>query len=224
VAYKYAYSGPPFNFLGHFSKTQWDAFQKWVSTHTGNFPDVQFHYQMRAAQMRKTAGLLEKFYGSTPAPLAGPSAAALTNDEALTPTFLKDVWKPGPNGWFGYTFRNDHLPMVAMSGIKDYLKEPLQRQDDGVFQMNYIRSRIEKTEDSAQKMNEAQVGVQALLTKINGYFSKPEYQAALVDDQSDTYSGGPRFRVNQLDAPTQWELEQRSRTTSGGPLLKEPSQ
>lgn len=212
--YVYGYTGPPFNFLGNFSTTQWNAFQGYVNSARLNLSAIQLHYQIRAAQQRKTAGVLEKFYSS-----GSPS---------LAPTFTKAPWKPGPNGWFGYVQRDDHLPMVALSQIKDILRDQFQWQDEGVFQMNQLRNLIEKNEDKAQKAKEGTGNIATLITAINGYFAKPEYQAALVKDQTDVYPAGttqPRFRVHQLDVPTQWEQEQHARATPGGSVdIKEKAQ
>jgi hypothetical protein len=82
--------------------------------------------------------------------------------------------------------------------------------------MNHLRNVIEKTEDKAQRANEATSNIQSLLTDIGNYFNQPEYQAVLVKDLSDQYQGQPRFRVHQLDAPTQWELETQVRQTTPG--------
>jgi hypothetical protein len=213
--YIYGYSGPPFNFLGNFCTTQWNAFQGYVGTAKANLPAIQQHYQIRAAQLRRTSGVLEEFYGA-----ASP---------VLTPTFSKAVWRAGPNGWFNYVQRDDHLPMVAVSQIKDILRDQFQWQDEAVFQMNQLRNLIEKNEDKAQKATEGAGNISAMITAINGYFNKPEYQAALVKDQTDVYPAGsmqPRFRVHQLDVPTQWEQEQHARTvkTGGSVNIKEKAQ
>jgi hypothetical protein len=212
--YVYGYTGPPFNFLGHFSKTQQNAFNAWVRARENNFPALQQHFQIRAAVLRKTAGVLEQFYSTL-------------NDEALAPTFKKEPWKPGSQGAFNYPYRDDQLPMVATYQIKDYMKEQFQRQDEGVFAMNYLRNIIEKAEDKAEKayqaMNPTQFTdkdntVESLITRINGYFSQPEYEAVLVNDQTDVYPAGttqPRFRVHQLDIPTQWEIEQMTSAPAG---------
>jgi hypothetical protein len=58
----YGYTGPPFNFLGHMSLTQQQAFNAWVRAREKNFAAIQQHYQIRAEQLRKTAGALEQFY------------------------------------------------------------------------------------------------------------------------------------------------------------------
>lgn len=212
--YVYGYAGPPFNFLGNFSTTQWNAIQKYIGTAKANLPAIQTHYQIRAAQLRRTSGVLEQFYSNA--------------SSALAPTFSKVIWKAGPNGWFSYVQRDDHLPMVALSQIKDILREQFQWQDEGVFQMNHLRNLIEKNEDKAQKSTEGTGNISNLITAINGYFNKPEYQAALVKDQTDVYPAGttqPRFRVHQLDVPTQWEQEQHARTTQGGSVdIKEQAQ
>jgi hypothetical protein len=209
--YVYGYAGPPFNFLGHMSLTQFQTFTAWVRAREKNFSAIQQHYQIRAEQLRKTAGVLEQYYSTL-------------NDETLAPTFKKEPWKPGPQGHFNYSYRDDQLPMVAMYQIKDYMKEQLQRQDDSVFQMNHLRNIIEKTEDKAEKSYQAMTAtqfsndtVESIITRINGYFSLPEYEAVLVNDQTDLYpdKGGPRFRVNQLDIPTQWEVEQATNAPAG---------
>lgn len=210
--YIYGYTGPPFNFQGHFCTTQWNAFTAWVNARTGNFPAIQQFYQIRAAQLRKTSGVLEKFYSSV-------------NDEKLSPTFNKQPWKPGPQGHFNYPFRDDQLPSVAVGQIKDYMKDQFQRQDEGVWAMNQMHNLIEKTEDRAEKaflaMNPTQwtnETIPTLIQRINGYFGMPEYEAVLVMDQTNVYPTGstkPRFRVHQLDIPTQWEIEQNTLAPAG---------
>lgn len=208
----YGYSGPPFNFLGHMSLTQQQAFNAWVRARESNFTPIQQHFQIRAAQLRKTAGALEQFYQTL-------------NDEKLAPTFHKAPWQPGQQMQFDYQYRDDQLPMVAMSQIKDYMKEQFQRQDESVFAMNQLCNLIEKTEDKAQKaflaMNPTQFSndtVENLISRVTSYFSQPEYEAVLVNDQTDVYPTGttqPRFRVHQLDPPTQWEIEQMTQAPAG---------
>lgn len=208
----YGYTGPPFNWQGNFCTTQWNAFTAWVNARTGNFPAIQQFFQIRAAQLRKTSGVLEKFY-------------ATVNDEVLAPTFNKQPWKPGPQGHFNYAFRDDHLPGVAVGQIKDYMKDQFQRQDEGVWAMNQMRNLIEKTEDKAEKaflaLNPTQwtnETIPTLINRINGYFGDANYEAVLVMDQTNVYPTGstqPRFRVNQLDIPTQWEIEQNTMATAG---------
>jgi len=210
--YVYGYTGPPFNFLGHFCLTQGQAFNTWVRAREQYFPAIQQHFQIRAAQLRKTSGVLEKFYSTL-------------NDELLTPTFQKKPWKPGPQGHFHYPYRDDQLPMVDMYQIKAYMKEQFQRQDESVFAMNHVRNLIEKTEDKAEKayraVNATQWSnetVETLISQINSYFGLPEYEAVLVNDQTDVYPTGttqPRFRVHQLDIPTQWEFEQTTNAPAG---------
>lgn len=192
MAYKYALPGPPFNFLGHFSNTQKVALEAWVNARLGYFANIQTFYQIRAEQLRKTAGLLEKFY-------------ATENDQTLKPTFQKEAWQPGPQGHFPYAFRNDVLPGVTMSNIKGALQPQLQRDDEGMFWMNHVRTLIERMEDDAQYASTAAADVKQWMADIDRMFSLPEYAAVLVQDQTDQYKGEPRFRVHQLDQPTAWE-------------------
>lgn len=208
--YKYAQAGPPFNFLGNFSETQRDAFKTWINARTANFPAITLHHRMRAQQLRKTAGLLEKFYADK-------------NDQKLATTFLKPAWQPGPNGHFSYAFREDHLPMVTVSKIKTLFRPQLQRDDEGVFFMNQVRNLIENHEDAAQFASEIvsadnKENLQTLLKNIDTYFGQESYEAALVKDQTDRYKGQPRFRVHQLDQPTTWELEQVNHSAAGAPI------
>lgn len=206
----YGYTGPPFNFLGHHSQTQQTAFQNWVNARTAKLTAIQQFYQIRAAQLRKTAGALEQYY-------------ATQNDETLTPTFQKTSWQPGPQGHFPYPWRDDHLPMIAMAQIKDYMQDQFQRQDEAVFHMNQARNLVEKTEDNAEKafeaLNHPTRSIPLLLQRINSYFQKPEYDAVLINDIGDVYptnSKQSRFRWHQLDPPTQWEIEQVGRADTPG--------
>jgi uncharacterized phage infection (PIP) family protein YhgE len=207
MAYVYAYPGPPFNFLGTFSETQKNTFEAWLNARLSKFSSIQTFYQIRANNLRKTAGVLEQWYQTD-------------NDEVLAPTFKKVEWQPGPNGYFVPTPRNDHIPMITVSAIKKLYKEQLDRQDESVFHMNHLRNLIEKTEDLAQYANDAITQTPQLIQQIESYFTQPQYQAVLVKDISDQYAGQPRFRVNPLDAPTEWELEQHNRATPGAPIVK----
>ena len=139
---KYALAGPPFHFSGNFSETQHNAFIGWVAARMGNFPAIQTHHQVRAQQLRKTAGLLEKFY-------------ATANGESLPLTFQKEAWQPGPDGHWAYTHRNDHAPAVTMGKIKDHFRFQLQRQEEAYFHMYHLRNQIERQEDLAQFARDA---------------------------------------------------------------------
>jgi len=231
----YALPGPPFNFLGHMSQTQFGNLQSWVNARAGKFPPIQnngqagiqLHYQIRAQQLRKMAGVLEQY-------------AATLNDQKLTTAFQKEAWKPGPYGHFNYAYRDDHIPMTVMTYLKQYLKPQFQRDDELWFWMNHVRTMIEKNEDNAQFANDAVTSstpttssfqmptITALLNSISNYFAQNQYQAVLVNDQTDTYgqgaANGPRFRVHQFDAPTEWELERMNHSTPQTPILiKEPA-
>ena len=210
--YTYALSTPPFNFLGNLCVSQKNALNTWIAARTGNFGDIRQFHQMRAQQLRKTAGVLEEFYRSY-------------NDLPMTPTFIKASWQPGVSGHFGNVVDNDHLPMVCMSKIKERFKEQLQRDEEGMFSMNQVRCLIEKHEDAAQYANEATdsantENITALLAKINSYFSQPQYTSILVDDTLRYPAGGtqPYFRVNPFDTPTQKELEQMNHSAPGQPI------
>ena len=190
----YAQTGPPFPFLGNLSETQRNAFSKWVTAQTPALPAVQVFHQIRAQQLRKMGGMLEQFYAKAAVPLA--------------PSFVKETWKPQVKH-FAYGFRNDHLPAMTVSNIKDYFRSKLVHMDDAVFHMNHLRAQVEKQEDLAQYANEATAKVPKLMTQLYAMFGLPEYQASLVQDLTDTYQGKQRFRTNQLDDATPWELATR---------------
>lgn len=185
------------------------------TTNSGGDMTPQLHYQIRAQQLRKTAGALEQFYQTD-------------NDDKLSPSFTKAAWQPASAGHFQYAHRDDHLPMVAMAKIKGYLKDRLQRQDEALFHMNHVRNIIEKIEDKAQYQADAKTQVPNLISQINGYFALPQYAPVLVKDQTDVYpanSTTPRYRVHELDPPTTWEKEQHARALPGGSInLKETPQ
>jgi hypothetical protein len=218
---KYAYPGPPFNFLGTFTTTQKNALKSWVGARHDNFPKIELFYRIRAQQFRKTAGLLETYY--------------LNDDpDKLKPTFLKPSWQPGPHGHWVPAPRNDHVPMVYVSSIKSYMQPQFEHDDEAVFLMNHLRTIIERNEDEAQYAIDATDGnnpfsVDNAIAKIENLFTQNAYQFVLVDDvnPANMYTGAkktadpaPYGRVNALDAPTLWELEQHSKSTDGTIQLK----
>lgn len=207
MAFQYAYPGPPFNWLGTFTASQKNSFEAWVHARQANFAPIQTWYQIRAQQFRKAAGLLENYN-------------LQYTEDALQPTFKKPAWQPGPQGhWVGNP-RNDQFPMVAVSDIKAYMQPQFEYDDEAMFFMNHLRTLIERNEDEAQYASQGVATVKANIAQIESYFTQPQYQAVLVDDVNagNMYNGRPFFRVNPLDAPTQFELEQHARTTPGGPI------
>ncbi len=198
MAYEYAQTGPPFNFLGNLSETQKDAFSTWVTAQAATLPPVCTFHRIRAQQLRKTAGLLEKYYASGAAP------------DPLAPSFIKESWKPDDAGHFPYAFRYDHEPAMVVAEVKEHFRSKLVTMDDGVFHLNQVRVLIEKQEDLAQYASEGQAKVASLMDRLETLFGQPEYQATLVRDRTDQYQGEPRFRVHQLDQPTAWERATRS--------------
>lgn len=221
--YKYALPGPPFNFLGHMSQTQNDSLNTWITRNSPNQPLVMAWYQIRANQLRKSAGLLEKYYATEYPDISAP--------QPMFPSFQKAEWQPGPSGHFTYVNGNDQLSAVNMSKIKNYYQYMLQRDDEGMFWMNWLRNHIERHEDMANLHNDAEIQVPLLQAELTTMFGKNEYQNVLVDDiktpvvgVNNTSIPGPYFRVNQLDQPTAWELSQFSHLSSGAAIPGTPQQ
>jgi hypothetical protein len=181
---KYARVGAPFNFLGHMSLDQKNAFYSWLDSKKANFAPIQEFHQIRSQQLRKTAGLLEDFYAS----------------EKLKPSFAKAPWEPGPQGYFPYTQRDDQQPAVLVQRIKERVKEQLQHDDEAVFWMNWLRTHIEKQEDMAQIASEASAEITALKKELDALFDGGTYDAVLVKDTKV-------YRVHQLDDPTETEMK-----------------
>jgi len=221
--YNYALPGPPFNFLGHMSQTQNDSLNTWITRNSPNQPLAMAWYQIRANQLRKSAGLLEKYYATEYPDISAP--------QPMLPSFQKAEWQPGPSGHFTYVNGNDQLSAVNMSKIKNYYQYMLQRDDEGMFWMNWLRNHIERHEDMANLHNDAEIQVPLLQTELTTMFGKNEYQNVLVDDIKTPVVGvnnisipGPYFRVNQLDQPTAWELSQFSHLSSGAAIPGTPQQ
>ena len=196
---KYARVGSPFNFLGHMSLEQKNAFYSWLDSKKDNYTPIKEFHQIRSQQLRKTAGLLEDFYTS----------------EKLKPSFDKAPWEPGPQGHFPYAQRDDQQPAVIVQRIKERVKDQLQHDDEAVFWMNWLRVHIEKQEDQAQIAFEATTDIAALRAELDALFDSGSYDAVLVKDTNS-------FRVHQLDDPTTWEKEQFSygSTENGKPSIK----
>jgi hypothetical protein len=190
----YAVVGPPFDFQGHMTLSQKTAFYTWLDSNKGNFTDISLWWQIRSQQLRKTAGALEAWYSNV-------------YDTPLKPRFDKATWEPSDKGHFFYKYRDDLLPSVTVGRIKEQYQEQLARDDEGMFQMNHIRTLIEKAEDRAQYAFDAPKYVATLRTDLDRYFGQPEFEAVLVNDKSDTYKGSPRYRTHQLNAPTPWEID-----------------
>ena len=220
----YAYAGPPFHWLGSFSMSQWQAFKAWANQRIGDVKDISTLHRIKAEQLRKTAGVLERYYSSVYPKEQG------SYGEKLAPTFQKAVWKPDEHGHFNYVPGDDQLPMVAVSRAKGQMKDMLQRHEDAVYLMNQVRCLIEKHEDWAQYASDfAQdppagstaanpTSLQQILSKVDGYFGRPEYQHVLVDDTKLLYKGQPYYRVHPADPPTQFELEQANHSPSSFPI------
>lgn len=189
----YSHLGPPFDFLGHMSESQKGEFYKWLDSHSGGVRDVGIWWMIRAQQLRKTAGCLEKFY-------------AEQNDTKMTPRWSKAPWSPGPKGHFPYTFQEDLPSSEVVSQIKELFREQLQRDDEGQFQMNNVRTMIEKAEDKATFSLEGKSQLKSLKEALDRMFDLPENEAILVKDKTATFEGKPKFRVNPMDEPTPWEI------------------
>ena len=187
----YTRNTPPFNFLGTMNRSQHQAFATWISGAEQQLPAVTAFHQMRAQQLRKAAGLMEKFYAQDP--------------RGLAPTFVKERWTSLADGHIFPGAKDDHMPANTMIKVKARFQPVLARDEEAVFRMNWLRTRIEAAEDAAQYAAEAAADDATDMQELQGYFADPYYQSILVDDQGDLYEGQPRFRVHPLDPPTPWE-------------------
>lgn len=184
----------PFHFLGNLSEKQKKTFYKWVDARLDRFPKIEEFWRIRAQQLRKTAGVLEKFYDE--------------KREGLKPFFQKDVWKPGEDGHFMPMDQVDIESAQAVSEIKAVFQHQLQLDDEGVFMMDFLRTIVESSEDAAQHAKEASAKVGKRKADLDRMFTEDKYAAILVRDISDPEH---EYRVNPLEDPTDWELQLFSR-------------
>lgn len=189
----FARVGSPFNFLGHMNEAQKKSFYSWIKPRLTKFTAIKEFHQIRAQQLRKTAGLLEAFYAK----------------EGLAPTFVKESWDPTSH--FTYATRDDTQPALAMQKIKEPLKEQLQHDDEAVFWMNWLRVQIERQEDLAQYAYEAPASIAKAQSDLDAMFTQPVYDAVLV-----TEANKGKFRVHQMDEPTTEERKQNPAPKNGG--------
>lgn len=209
MTFKYARTSLPFDFLGHMSESQKKEFYAWMDKKKPKFTPIQEWWQIHAHRLRKTAGVLEKFYKEKA-------------EDSVQPTFEKTSWSPHEQGHFNYVMGDDHIPGVTMSRLKNVYKFQLQVPEEGVFWMNWLRNHIEKYEDKAQFMKEATKTEAELRKELDGMFAQPAYEAVLVRDTTNTYKGESKYRVHQLDPPTIFEKEQFSHMSDKSISLKMP--
>ena len=185
---KYARVGSPFNFLGHMTETQRDSMYTWMREREGNFDDITTFHQIRAQQLRKSAGLLEFYYANY-------------SPDKPTPTFQKDPWQPQSGHHFLYNITSDQLPAVAVSRMKEPYKDQLQVDEEAVFWMNWLRNAIEKQEDKAQKSSEAKTTIAKSKTDLSKCWVDPSYSRTLVSKADEE-----TYRTHQLDTPLAPEI------------------
>lgn len=191
----YARTTSPFNFLGTLTESQRDALQAWVNSRLKDSEDIAMFHRVRAHQLRKSAGLLEEFYRR--------------DSRGLVPTFQKDPWQPGNGGHFAPNPAFDSPPADAVATIKGTVEDQLASDDEAVFRMNFVRTRIEAHEDMAQEALDAPGVVKDSVQKLTGFFNDPAYEGACIRDKADTFDGEPRYRQHPLDPPTAWERKLR---------------
>lgn len=184
----YAQVGPPFKFSGTLTEAQKGGLEQWVADKKQHFTPVSAFHQVRAQQLRKTAGMLEAFY----------------KQKSLSPSFQKDPWQPGADGHFLTTPRDDQGPSNAVCAIKASMQSLMANDEAAQFRMNFVRLRLEDHEDKAQFASDGSDVVDYHLQSLNRFFADPHYRAVCVRE-SDTYEGEPRYRVHPLDPPTAWE-------------------
>lgn len=178
---KYAKVGPPFNFLGHMTETQRDSFYSWMSARMGNFAPITTFYQIRAQQLRKSAGLLEYYYAND-------------SVDKPVPSFRKDTWQPAKGGHPLYNILSDQTPAVAVSRMKEIFKDQLQVNEEAVYWMNWLRNTIEKHEDKAQRASESHHIIATNKANLNECFTSPEYSRTLVAKKDEN-----NWRTHPLD-------------------------
>ena len=195
MADTYARSGAPFHFQGTLTETQREALELWVEARKDKHLPISAFHQVQAYRLRKTAGLLEHHYKNV-------------DPRGLEPTFRKDPWNPKPGGHFSPSSRDDQEPGNAVATIKEARQSQFALDEEAVFRMNFLRTRLEFQEDLAQEAFEADTRITKAFADLMQCFSDHHYRGACIRDKTDLFQGKPRFRVHPLDPPTPYELQQ----------------
>lgn len=177
-----------FNFLGTLTEEDRISLSSWVSERYTLLQDIKIFYQGRAAQLRRSSGLLNK----------------VMSNRNLKPSFNKDSITEPKGGFRLLTDRDDRLPAIIVSKIKDNFRDMLQQEDESIFQMNNLCVLIEKMEDEAYFSSISEDETRDLIVELEKLFSDPEYREVLISN-SDQYNGEPRYRVDNLAPRTEYE-------------------
>lgn len=179
-----------FNFLGTLTEEDRINLSSWVSERYTLLQDIKKFYQNRASQLRRTSGLLNQ----------------VMSNRGLKPSFQKDSITEPKGGFRLLTDRDDRLPAILVSKIKDNFRDMLQQEDEAVFQMNNLCVLIEKMEDEAYFSSISEDETTDLIVELEKLFSDPEYREVLISS-GDMYNGAPRFRIDSLAPRTEYEKQ-----------------
>lgn len=176
------------DFLGTMTDKEKTQLSDWVNSHYTRLKSIQKFYKTRAAQLRRSSGLLNKVMA----------------DKGIKQTFEKDLYKAPEGGIRLVPDGDDLAPAQITYQIKDYFRTMLQTGDDSVFQMNNLCALIEKMEDQVFYTSITVQEVNSLLDQLDKLFNDPYYAPVLVST-SDTFNGEPRYRTDSLQPRTEYE-------------------
>jgi len=177
----------PFDFLGVMTQDDLSALEEWLKQKTQYLSEMTSFHQMRSAQLRKTAGILEDFYTE--------------KEDPLSPSFVKGVFTPHPKGQKTLSIQDDTTPAICTGLIKERMQTLLEYEDDIVFRMNHVRAMIEAHEDEALDLQDAPAVIKANIQTLKSLFGRPEFVRTLVS-KGDM----DKYRTDPYTPPTETEL------------------
>lgn len=181
-------SNPIFNFLGTLTDSDLNQLSNWLDSNYDNLVNYSYHFRIRAAQLRRTSGILEKYY----------------NRKNITSTFVKDIYHPPLGGPSLLPLKDDIEPAKLTASIKQEFQDQIASYDDALFKINMLRKMIEDCEDKAQNANDAPQKVKDAVTNLYRLFDLPQYRDVLIRS-TDTYNNSLRFRTDSLADRTPYE-------------------
>jgi RecA-family ATPase len=178
----------PFNFLGTMTEKDKRDLNTWVVARYKYLADIKMFYQNRAAQLRRSSGLLNKVLVS----------------RGFNQTFKKEAMTEPKGGIRLLSDRDDRLPALLVSKVKENFRDMLQVEDEATFQMNNLCVLIEKMEDKAYMTSISEKDTKDVLVELDKLFSDPRFRDVLLAE-NDKYEGEARFRIDSLQPRTAYE-------------------
>lgn len=174
-----------FDFLGIMNQTQLDELVSWLDDRETTHREISEFWRMRSRQVRKTSGILERFYSS----------------KGISSTFKKEVHQVGKD-FFLPNFGDDVEPANRMTDIKTPIKAQLRVGDEANFWINHIAATIERCDDLAQEAIEAPEKIKSAISSLRTLFDDPRFRNQVLIKKNKE----AEYRVDPLAQPGSSEI------------------